>query len=97
MSNGADFFPKKLIDELNDLDRLWRGIRTATDLHPVPVLPVSSEPLDLTTETLKRTDPIEDIPYLALHVAQLTMVVAMLLDRIEALENSHAGNRHSSG
>lgn len=62
--------------------------QAAEGLNPVPVLEV---PVTLETDQiwglLSETDPIESLEYLSLHVAGLTMCVAMLRDEIEWLKS----------
>jgi hypothetical protein len=47
------------------------------------------EPLDTTSDILTQTMPIDDLNALALHVAQLTMVVADMKRRLDNDDGSH--------
>lgn len=53
---------------------------------------LSALPSDLFLDCLNNVDVIDDFQALALHVNQLTFVVAHLLERIEILEAQHAGH-----
>ena len=58
-------------------------------LNPIPIPPISMEPLDTTSDILTQTTPINDLDALALHVAQLTMAVADIKRRLDNDDGSH--------
>jgi len=55
-------------------------------LNPAPVPNLGTAPPELLWACLDILEPIEELPWLAMHVAQLTVVIAALKERIEQLE-----------
>lgn len=87
------------LQQSNDcLSNCTEGNPNNSGLHPVPIPEeLYLLPPEQAWSCLLTTEPIDGPEHLALHVAQLTLCLAMLKERLEALENDRSDRERNRG